>query len=220
MDEIFRQVLEKSGVDPAAATVLASLKVRKRGRRMEISYQNPQIAEAHAETKAIREAIQKAKEPPSILSLRSSPVSATQSVVEVRTGDTVVLWLLRETRKRRKPRTKRILAQNLPPVKVRSLDVERIIVSSPSHLMTIPLRLPGRSGRLSLPASERKAVLNPPSEWWIRIRGGSAVLMISGNVTEIREWLKKIRAKYPIGSRLEISCDLERWTPLTDLFLP
>lgn len=220
MDEILRQILEKSGVDPQAAAILASLQVRTRGRRTEISYQDPQIAEAHAETKAIKEAIQKAKEPASLLSLRSAAISGTMSVVEVRTGETVTMWILRETTKKRKPRTKRILAQNLPPVKVRELDVERIIVSSPQHLVTIPLRLPGRSGRISLPASERKAVLNPPSEWWLRIQNGSATLMIAGEVTEIREWLKRIRERYPLGKRLEISHDQKHWVPLTDLFLP
>jgi len=221
MDQIFKQVLEKSGVDPAAAAVLASLQVRKRGRRTEISYQDPQIAEAHAETKAIKEAIQKAKEPAALLSLRSAQISATQSIVEIRTGDTTVLWFLKETTKRRKPRTKRLLAQNLPAIRVRDWDVERIVVSSPEHLVTVPLRLPGRSGRISLPASERKAVLNPPTEWQLRLQGGSAVLLIaSEDIKEFREWIKRIRDKYPIGKRLEISCDGEKWTPLTELYIP
>jgi len=220
MNQILKQVLEKMGVEESAAAILSSIKVEKRGRRTTISYSDPRIAQEFAEEKAIQEAIQKAKEPAAILSLRSVAISGTMSVVEVRTGETVTMWILRETTKKRKPRTKRILAQNLPPVKVRSLDVERIIVSSPQHLVTVPLRLPGRSGRISLPASERKAILNPPDMWWIRIKGGSAKLAIAGDVTEVREWLKRIREKYPLGRRLEISADEERWTALTDLFLP
>jgi len=222
MDEILRQVLEKSGVDPRAAAILASLQAKKRGKRTEISYRDPSISEKAAEERRILEAIRKAKEEPaSLLSLRSAPISPSKSVVEVRTGDTVVLWLVRETTKRRKPRTKRILAQNLPPVRVRTVEVERIVVSSPQHLMTIPLRLPGRSGRISLPASERKAVLNPPTEWQLRLQGGSAVLFVAADdIKEFREWIKRIRDKYPIGKRLEISCDGEKWTPLTELYIP
>jgi len=217
--EILRQILRQMGVSEEAATILSSLREERKGRRKAIVYQDPRIKEQFAEERFIRDAVRRAKEPAALVTLRSAMISSTQSAVEVRTGETVVIWQLRETVTRRTPRTKKPIAQKLPSVKARTVTVERIIVSSPSSFFTVPLRLPGRSNRVPLPQSEMRAILNPPSVWYLRLDGTNAVVALEGDMVEVRTRLKRIRERYPLARRILVSCDLQKWTRLDDLYL-
>jgi len=218
--EILRQILQQMGVSEEAAAILSSLREERKGRRKAIVYQDPRIKEQFAEERFIRDAVRRAKEPAALVTLRSASVSPSQSIVEVRSGDTITIWQIRQTTTKRTPRTKRILAQQVPAVRVRTVVVERIIVSSPSSLVSVPLRMPGRASRIPIPQSEMKEILNPPSEWFLRIEGTNAVVALQGDRTEVREKLKRIKTKYPLARRLLLSCDLQRWVRLDDVYLP
>ncbi len=215
---LLRQVAEQMGLNPDAVEALSSLKTRRVGRTkagLEISYRDPKISEEFRRQQVLRESA-RLKEPAAPLQLNSVLVSPTRSIVVLRSGDEVTIWQLRLGVAKKRPRIKRPIAQLLPAQKVRTVAVEKIIVST--AVRTSVLVSPPRQRGVPLPEAERRS-LNPPQQWYLRLENGEHVVVLEGSISIIREKLKRMQ-NLPIADRLLISSDLERWTRLSELYLP
>lgn len=215
---LLRRVAEQMGLNPDAVEALASARVRRVGRTragMEVSYRDVRILEEFRKQQILR-ASQKLKEPAAPLQLNSVLVSPTRSIVVLRSGDEVTIWQLSLGVAKRAPKTSRMIAQKLPSQKVRTAYVEKVIVSTPTRIsVLVP---PPRQRGVPLPEAERRS-LNPPQQWYLRLENGEHVVVLEGSVSIIREKLKRMQ-NLPIASRLLISSDLERWSRLSELYLP
>jgi len=219
VSSLLRQVAEQMGLNPDAVEALSSLKTRRVGRTkagLEISYRDGRISEEFRRQQILR-ASAKLKEPAAPLQISSVLVSPTRSIVVLRRGEEVTIWQLRLGVAKKRPRIKRPIAQLLPAQKVRTVAVEKIIVSTPTS--TSVLVTAARQRGVPLPEAERQAIFNPPSQWFLRLADGEHVVVLEGTPGEIREKLKRMQ-KLPIAERLVISRNLESWVRLSELYLP
>ncbi|MEZ8220807.1 hypothetical protein GG496_000974 [Candidatus Fervidibacteria bacterium JGI MDM2 JNZ-1-D12] len=215
---LLRQVAEAMNLNPDAVEALSSLKTRRVGRTkagLEISYRDPKISEEFRRQQILR-ASAKLKEPAAPLQISSTLISPTRSIVVLRRGEEITIWQLRLGVAKRAPKISRMIAQKLPSQKVRTVFVEKVIVSTPTR--TDVLLPPLRQRGVPLPEAERRS-LNSPREWYLRFEDGVHVSVIEGSPLEVRERLKRIQS-LPIAKRLFISSDLEHWTRLSELYLP
>jgi len=135
-------------------------------------------------------------------------VGGTKTIAVVRSGDEVTVWDLRKTVVRRRPSTKRMLAQRLPSVRVRSYEVKSVVVSRPEGTMV-----------LAFPSQRMSGVTLTPD--LLRERPSVAMLRVyrkDGEVEEcevdIRDWKDLVKSIPPFCLRclrVEISADGERW---------
>jgi hypothetical protein len=83
------------------------------------------------------------------LTMRTIFVGGTRILGWVRQGEEGTLWDLRRTVKARTPQTRRFLAQKLPKIRVRTVDVRMVIVTRPNQ-DEIVLTFPSRSSGVTL----------------------------------------------------------------------
>lgn len=212
MESLLRQVARRMGLDENAVVAVASASARRIGRTRagwEVRYKNEQLIDEWRREQIRRES-QRMKTA-SQIELVGVPIG-TKSIVVLRQRDEIVVWQLRERIRRTKPKTKKVIAQNLPSHKVKSLEVELVIVLTPTRTSVLTLQSKTRS--VSLPLNE------PPTQWFLRLENGTHVVPLNANsIDEAREKLKRIQ-KLPIASRLLISNSLEHWSKVSELYLP
>jgi len=141
------------------------------------------------------------------LEMRSIFVGGTRILGWVRQGDEGTLWDLRKTEKKRAPSTRRLIAQKLPPIRVRTVDVRCIIVAKPNQDEMV-LTFPRRSSGVTLTPDLLK---ERPRTVMIRVyhRGGTEECEI--DIEDWRDVVKSIPSFCRRCIRVEVSTDGERW---------
>jgi hypothetical protein len=134
-------------------------------------------------------------------------VGGTRVIGFVRQGEEATLWDLRKTERKKAPSTRRFIAQKLPPVRVRTVDVRRIIVAK-SNQEEVVLAFPSRSSGVTLTPDLLK---ERPRTVLIRVhhRHGTEECEV-----EIDDWRDLVRSIPPFCRRcirVEVSTDGERW---------
>jgi hypothetical protein len=142
------------------------------------------------------------------LTMRTIFIGGTRILGFVRQGDEATLWDLRKTEKKRAPSTRRFIAQKLPPVRVRTVDVRCIIVAKPNQ-DEIVLTFPSRSSGVTLTPD---LLRERPSVVLLRVyhRNGE----IEECEVDFENWRDIVRSIPPFCMKclkVEISVDGKRW---------
>jgi hypothetical protein len=142
------------------------------------------------------------------LTMKTIYVGGVRILGFVRQGEEATLWDLRKTERKRAPSTRRLIAQKLPRVRVRTVDVRMVIVARPNEDEKV----------LTFPARSSGVTLTPDL---LRERPSVAMLRVyrkDGEVEEcevdIRDWKDLVKSIPPFCLRclrVEISADGERW---------
>ena len=142
------------------------------------------------------------------LEMRSIFVGGTRILGWVRQGDEGTLWDLRKTEKKRAPSTRRLIAQKLPPIRVRTVDVRCIIVAKPNQDEMV-LTFPRRSSGVTLTPD---LLRERPSVVLLRVhhRNGE-IEECEVDFENWRDLVKAIPSFCRRCIRIEISTDGERW---------
>ena len=153
-----------------------------------------------------------------IFGVDSVQISASQSVVVFRQGDTLIELTLRHGTGRSAPSNPRFIAQKLPNIRTERLELLRIVVSNSERTKVL---VAGSTQRgVVLPESERKWLMTALSET-VQIRCGKWQCTLPK--IEWQQILKSWRCKYPVierrWSELEVSADGERWFRVSQLIV-
>ena len=141
------------------------------------------------------------------LTMRTIFIGGTRILGFVRQGDEGTLWDLRKTERKRAPSTRRFIAQKLPPIRVRTVDVRCIIVAKPNQDEMV-LTFPARSSGVTLTPDLLK---ERPRTVMIRVyhRGGTEECEI--DIEDWRDVVRSIPSFCRRCIRVEVSTDGERW---------
>jgi hypothetical protein len=143
------------------------------------------------------------------LEMRTIFVGGTRILGFVRQGEEAVLWDLRKTERKQTPQTRRLIAQKLPPVRVRTVEVRCIIVAKPNQeevVLTFPPRR--QSGVALTPDMLRKS----PDTVMIRVHHRDGMEECEVGVEDWREIVKSIPSFCRrCLQKVEVSVDGQRW---------
>jgi hypothetical protein len=134
-------------------------------------------------------------------------VGGTRTIAVVRSGDEVTVWDLRKTVVRRRPSTKRMLAQRLPSVRVRSYEVKSVVVSRPEGTMVLAFPSQRMSGVTLTPDLLRER----PSVAFLRVHHRNGMEECEVDFENWRDLVKSIPSFCRRCIRVEVSADGERW---------
>jgi len=142
------------------------------------------------------------------LEMRTIFVGGTRILGWVRQGDEATLWDLRRSVKARTPQTRRFLAQKLPRIRVRTVDVRCIIVAKPNQ-EEVGLTFPARSSGVRITPDLLK---ERPDTAIIRVTARDG--RVEECEVDIENWRDLVRAIPSFCRRclkVQISTDGERW---------
>jgi hypothetical protein len=142
------------------------------------------------------------------LVMKTIYVGGTRILGWVRQGDEGTLWDLRRTVKARTPQTRRLIAQKLPRVRVRTVDVRMVIVTKPNQDEKV-LTFPRRSSGVTLTPD---LLRERPSVVLLRVhhRNGE-IEECEVDFENWRDLVKAIPSFCRRCIRVEVSTDGERW---------
>jgi hypothetical protein len=135
-------------------------------------------------------------------------VGGTKVVATVRQGEEVTIWNLRKTVARRRPRTNRLIFQRIPSVRVRTYEIERVVIGSPNRdemVLTFPSR--ASSGVRLTPDLLKER----PRTAMIRVYHRSGLEECEVDIEDWRDVVRSIPSFCRRCIRVEISTDGERW---------
>jgi hypothetical protein len=133
-------------------------------------------------------------------------VGGTKVIAMVQ-GEEVTIWNLRKTFARRRPRTNRFIFQKIPSVRVRTYEIERIVIGKPNQ-EEIVLSFPRRASGVTLtPDMLRKR----PDAVMIRVHHRGGMEECEVDIEDWREMIKSIPSFCRRCLRVEVSTDGERW---------
>jgi len=197
--------------------VLATVKARSQGRRRRAvlvrseRMSQEQLEEIRRE-QMLRMAERTFNRQNRPLSMTVLFVSPSRTVTVVRQGEEVSIWDLRPTVVRRRPQTKRLLAQNLPAVKVRSYEVRQIVVSRPDGASVLAFPS-GRSGVRLTPD-----MLRSQPQWvYLRWMSGGRWFQIELPADEWKQVLQTVTCFRKKRKKMEVSADGITWFRVADL---
>jgi hypothetical protein len=134
-------------------------------------------------------------------------VGGTRVIGFVRQGEEATLWDLRKTERKKAPSTRRFIAQKLPPIRVRTVDVRCIIVAKNQEekaVLTFPSR---QSGVALTPDMLRKRT----NTVMIRVHHRNGTEECETGIEDWREIVKSIPSFCRRCLKIEVSTDGERW---------
>jgi hypothetical protein len=180
---------------------------RKRARLVLVEKLPQEVVEKYRKELELRAAERKLLRRERELTMRTIFVGGTRILGWVRQGEEGTLWDLRRTVKARTPQTRRFIAQKLPKIRVRTVDVRMVIVTRPNQ-DEIVLTFPSRSSGVTLTPD---LLRERPRTVLIRVhhRHGTEECEV-----EIDDWRDLVRSIPPFCRRclrVEISTDGERW---------
>jgi hypothetical protein len=141
-------------------------------------------------------------------------IGGTRTLAVVRSGDEVTVWDLRKTVVRRRPSTKKMIAQRLPSVRVRSYEVQRVVVSRPEGAMV--LTFPSRSSGVRLTPDilkERSAKV------YLRWRSDGRWFEVEVPSDEWKQLVATVPCFRRKRKKMQISADRNRWFGVNELLL-
>jgi len=141
-------------------------------------------------------------------------VSPSRTVTVVRQGEEVTVWDLRPTTGRSRPSTKRLIAQNLPSVRVRSYEVLRVVVSRPEGASV--LSFPGRSSGVRLTPDLLKS---RPSTVYLRWRSDGRWFQITLPADEWKQVIQTATCFRKKRKKLEVSVDGQEWFKVENILM-
>jgi hypothetical protein len=141
------------------------------------------------------------------LEMRSIFIGGTRILGWVRQGDEGTLWDLRRTVRVRAPSTRRLIAQKLPRVRVRTVDVRMVIVARPNEDERV-LTFPARSSGVTLTPDLLK---ERPRTVMIRVHHRNGMEECEVDIEDWRDLVRSIPSFCRRCIRVEVSADGERW---------
>ena len=181
---------------------------RKRARLVLVEKLPDEVVQEYRRELELRAAERKLLRRERELTMRTIFIGGTRILGWIRQGDEGTLWDLRKTERKRAPSTRRFIAQKLPPIRVRTVDVRCIIVAKPNQDEMV----------LTFPARQSGVTLTPDL---LRERPDTAIIRVTardGRVEEcevdIENWRDLVRAIPSFCRRclkVQISTDGERW---------
>jgi hypothetical protein len=182
---------------------------RKRARLVLVEKLPQEVVEKYRKELELRAAERKLLRCERELTMKTIFIGGTRILGWVRQGEEGTLWDLRRTVKARTPQTRRFIAQKLPPVRVRTVDVRCIIVAKPNQEEVV-LTFPSRSSGVTLTPD---LLRERPSTVLFR------VWRKDGEIEEcelaIDDWREVVRSIPPFCRRcflkIEVSVNGERW---------
>jgi hypothetical protein len=181
---------------------------RKRAKLVLVQKLPDEVVEEYRRELELRAAERKLLRRERELTMRTIFVGGMRILGFVRQGDEATLWDLRKTEKKRAPSTRRFIAQKLPPIRVRTVDVRCIIVAKPNQ-DEIVLTFPSRSSGVTLTPDLLK---ERPSTAIIRVTSRDG--RVEECEVEIENWRDLVRSIPSFCRRcirVEVSTDGERW---------
>ena len=180
---------------------------RKRAKLVLAEKLPEEIVEAYRRELSLRAAERRLMRQERLLEMRSIFVGGTRILGWVRQGEEGTLWDLRRTVKARTPQTRRFLAQKLPKIRVRTVDVRMVIVARPNQdemVLTFPVR---SSGVRLTPDLLRER----PSVVLLRVHHRNGIEECEIDIEDWRDVVRSIPSFCRRCLRVEISTDGERW---------
>jgi hypothetical protein len=182
---------------------------RKRARLVLVEKLPQEVVEKYRKELELRAAERKLLRRERELTMRTIFVGGTRILGWVRQGEEGTLWDLRRTVKVRTPQTRRFLAQKLPKIRVRTVDVRMVIVTRPNQdeiVLTFPPRR--QSGVALTPDMLRKS----PDTVMIRVHHRDGMEECEVGVEDWREIVKSIPSFCRrCLQKVEVSVDGQRW---------
>ena len=223
--EVLAKVLREKGLDDATISeILATAQVtaktsqsrRSRAKLVRSEKLDEMTLQKFRQELLLREWERQVRGQLKIFGVDSVQISASQSVVVFRQGDTLIELTLRHGTGRSAPSNPRFIAQKLPNIRTERLELLRIVVSNSERTKVL---VAGSTQRgVVLPESERKWLMTALSET-VQIRCGKWQCTLPK--IEWQQILKSWRCKYPVierrWSELEVSADGERWFRVSQL---
>ena len=218
-EEFLREALLSRGLsEDAVAEVLATVQARSRGRRPRAvlvraeRMSQDQLEEIRRERmlRMAERVFNRQNRPLDVAVLQVSP-SRTISVV--RQGEEVTVWDLRPTTGRRRPSTKRLIAQNLPAVRVRSYEVLRVVVSRPEGASVLAFP----SGRSSGVRLTPDMLQSRPERVYLRWMSDGRWFQIELPADEWKQVLQTVTCFRKKRKKMEVSADGSTWFRVADL---
>jgi len=225
--EVLAKVLREKGLDDATISeILATAQVtaktsqsrRSRAKLVRSEKLDEMTLQKFRQELLLREWERQVRGQLKIFGVDSVQISASQSVVVFRQGDTLIELTLRHGTGRSAPSNPRFIAQKLPNIRTERLELLRIVVSNSERTKVL---VAGSTQRgVVLPESERKWLMTALSET-VQIRCGKWQCTLPK--IEWQQILKSWRCKYPVierrWSELEVSADGERWFRVSQLIV-
>jgi hypothetical protein len=180
---------------------------RKRARLVLVEKLPQEVVEKYRKELELRAAERKLLRRERELTMRTIFVGGTRILGWVRQGEEGTLWDLRRTVKVRTPQTRRFIAQKLPPIRVRTVDVRCIIVAKPNQ-EGIVLTFPSRSSGVTLTPDLLK---ERPRTVLIRVHHRHGTEECEVEIDDWRDLVRSIPSFCRRCIRVEISTDGERW---------
>jgi len=180
---------------------------RKRAKLVLAEKLPEEIVEAYRRELSLRAAERRLMRQERLLEMRSIFVGGTRILGWVRQGEEGTLWDLRRTVKARTPQTRRFLAQKLPKIRVRTVDVRMVIVARPNQdemVLTFPVRSLGV--RLTPDLLRER-----PSVVLLRVHHRNGIEECEIDIEDWRDVVRSIPSFCRRCLRVEISTDGERW---------
>jgi hypothetical protein len=224
--EVLAKVLKAKGLsDSEIAEVLATAQMtaktsqssrRSRAKLVKSGKLDEATIEQFRQQLLLREWERRVRSHPRVFGVDSVQISSNQSVVVFRQGDAVIEITLRHGSGRSTPYNRRFIAQKLPTIRARKIEIVRMVVSTAEK--TAVLAVVGSQRGVVLPESERRWLMTALSET-VQVRCGKWQAKLPK--LEWQQIVKSWRCKYPVierrWSELEVSADGERWFRVSQL---
>jgi len=225
--EVLAKVLREKGLDDATIseilavaqmTAKTSQSRRSRAKLVRSERLDEMTLQKFRQELLLREWERQVRGQLKIFSVDSVQISASQSVVVFRQGDTLIELTLRHGTGRSAPSNPRFIAQKLPTIKTERLELLRMVVSNSDRTKVL---VAGSTQRgVVLPESERKWLMTALDET-VTVRCGKWQAKLPK--LEWQQIVKAWRCKYPVIERqwekLEVSADGERWFRVSQLIV-
>jgi hypothetical protein len=181
---------------------------RKRAKLVLVEKLPQEVAERYRRELELRAAERELLRRERELTMRTIYIGGTRILGFVRQGEEATLWDLRRTVRARTPQTRRFLAQKIPKVRVRTVDVRCIIVAKPNQ-EEVGLTFPARQSGVRLTPD---LLRERPSVAFLRVhRKDGEVEECEVDICDWKDIVKSIPPFCLRCLRVEISTDGERW---------
>jgi hypothetical protein len=181
--------------------------LRKRARLVRAEKLPNEVAERYRRELELRAEERKLLRQERTLEMRSIFIGGTRILGWVRQGDEGTLWDLRRTVRARTPQTRRLIAQKLPRVRVRTVDIRMVIVARPNQDEMV-LTFPARSSGVTLTPD---LLRERPRTVMIRVHHRNGMEECEVDIEDWRDLVKSIPSFCRRCIRVEVSADGERW---------